>query len=234
MTSRFLVYALTDPRTNTVRYVGKSSTGLRRPKTHGSRALEDGNYTHVANWIRSLKKLGMEYGIEVLEEVADGNAAIEAEKFWISYWRFVGADLTNLTDGGDGLPGWRPSAETRQKMRVASTGRFHDAETRQRISETKRGEKKPYMVTRNQRADIRHKVSVALLGHSTSEETRSKIGDANRGNHPSDEARKKMSLSHMGNPSMLGRKLPESTRQKMRESARRAWANRKADLGASA
>lgn len=32
--SRFLIYGLVDPRTNEVRYVGRSSSGLVRPKHH--------------------------------------------------------------------------------------------------------------------------------------------------------------------------------------------------------
>ena len=47
--------------------------------------------------------------------------------------------LRNLTDGGEGALGVKPSAETRALMAKAHTGRKHSAETRKRMSAAQKG-----------------------------------------------------------------------------------------------
>src|SRR5579859_4689242 len=108
--SEHFIYCLSDPSSDELRYVGKSSTGFKRPRQpHSARC---------GSWIKSLKTRGVDPKIEILEEIEDGEYLKErlnaAERFWIASWRIAGANLTNLTDGGDGL--MDPSLETRRKI----------------------------------------------------------------------------------------------------------------------
>lgn len=98
--SRFLIYALTEPDTDAVRYIGRSCTGLLRPREHSQRAGRE--RTHKATWIRSLVQTGTMYGVRVLEECSDVRSTIEAEIRWIAEGKRLGWALTNHTDGGEG------------------------------------------------------------------------------------------------------------------------------------
>ena len=115
--SKLLIYGLVDPRTGELRYVGKSTSGLKRPRNHCSPSHLKYK-THCAAWIRSLIAIGIRPDIVILDESPfAGNDTLEqAEIFWIAYWRAVGADLTNHTAGGEGLRGRRHSEETKYKI----------------------------------------------------------------------------------------------------------------------
>lgn len=111
------VYALIDPRTQEVRYVGKTTQEpARRLQLHLARA-RGGYRAHVCSWIKELLRLGMFPGLTVLETV-QGDGSNE-ERAWITYGRKRGWRLTNHTDGGEGSAGLRASEETRAKMREA-------------------------------------------------------------------------------------------------------------------
>jgi hypothetical protein len=116
-TSKFLIYGLFDPRDGQLRYVGKSTIGLERPKSHYSRSLKGHEgQTYKTNWIMSLSKVGLRPEVEVLEELPTPNGLDEAEIFHIAYYRSLGCSLTNLTDGGDGCWGRRNPSKTIKKM----------------------------------------------------------------------------------------------------------------------
>lgn len=91
------IYGLIDPRTNNIRYVGKTKNSLQhRLKQHLSETPE--RNTHKSNWIKSLKKEDLT-PIIVQLDVCDETNWVEKEQYWIS----VFTDLTNLTAGGDGI-----------------------------------------------------------------------------------------------------------------------------------
>jgi hypothetical protein len=90
------IYALIDPQTNEVRYVGKTKRTLRiRLRAH----INDNpkHNTHKFNWIKMLKSDDIEPIIVELE-VCNENNWIEREKYWIKQYN----NLTNLTTGGEG------------------------------------------------------------------------------------------------------------------------------------
>jgi hypothetical protein len=97
---RFIIYALTDPRTDEIRYIGRSSTGMGRPLEHRSRVMRE--KTHKAAWVRSLIRKGLSYGFVVLKKCSDLEESIESEKEFILLHRLFGARLTNHTSGGEG------------------------------------------------------------------------------------------------------------------------------------
>lgn len=113
---KYLIYALVDPRDGAWRYVGKSSSGLKRPLHHGRPSVLAKDKTHKANWIRGLAQQGLRYCIEILEEFSDPGALNVAEIEWIAAARLVGVSLTNLTDGGDGATGWVMPIATRLRL----------------------------------------------------------------------------------------------------------------------
>lgn len=98
--SEFLVYGLIDPETLLVRYVGRSSSGLKRPQTHGNpRNLA--KRTHCARWIRGLRARGLDFQIVVLESLDSADRLNAAEQWWIAYGKASGWHLANHTAGGD-------------------------------------------------------------------------------------------------------------------------------------
>lgn len=129
------MYAYVDPRDGRTRYVGRSSSGMVRPRNFKA------HYAHCRNWIASLRKEGLEPKIEVLEELPEDASNYEvgmAERAWIAAHRLLGSDLTNLTDGGEGMYGHVPSEETIQKIRKVHLGSKRSEETRRRISDATR------------------------------------------------------------------------------------------------
>jgi hypothetical protein len=112
-----IIYGLVDPLTNELRYVGKTVKRLpKRLVDHIAAAKRSRTKRHCLAWIAGLLLNGRAPEIFALETVPAGECWIEAEQFWIAYWRFVGADLCNLTIGGEGAPGARKSAAERERI----------------------------------------------------------------------------------------------------------------------
>jgi len=111
------IYALIDPRTGMIRYIGKTSRGIDRVQEHWKRKQERDRNDHCHAWIRSLLREKQIPDFEVLEYTVD---FVCAEVFWIGYFRMVGADLTNMTEGGEGA---RQTLETRLKISKTMAGR---------------------------------------------------------------------------------------------------------------
>lgn len=118
--SKYLIYGLIDPRDGQLRYVGKSVNGLERAKAHAQPWSIRWSKTHSRNWVKGLVDAGFKPDIEVLETCETAEALVEAEQFHIAYWRFVGADLTNLTAGGEGTIGRRKTLEEVERIRTSN------------------------------------------------------------------------------------------------------------------
>ena len=124
-----------------MRYIGKSESGFRRPRSHlWPSSARKGARLPLYCWIRKLQQLGLECIIEVVREYpSDPQLLADAEVFWIAHHRFLGADLLNCTDGGEGGHGYSPSPETREKKRRALAGRPRPASVIAKISAAKNG-----------------------------------------------------------------------------------------------
>ena len=151
------VYALIDPRTSEMRYVGFSRDVLRRVRDHLT--LSDRTNTHRAHWLKSLRDVGLRPEVEVIETV-ERDAVKDAERFWIAYFRAMGCPLTNLTVGGDGNYGWQMPEDVKRKIGAKSAGRVVSQTTRSRMSDAHRGRK---VVHRDEEAWRRH-LSAAKMG----------------------------------------------------------------------
>lgn len=182
-----IVYGLIDPRDGSLRYVGKSTSGLHRARQHARPFALKNEFTHKANWVRSLVAAGLTPEIEVLEE-AVREVLADAEHFWIAYFRGLGCDLTNLTDGGDGTLGWKPSDEVKSKISAATKGRGRgvpkSAEHRAKIAESNRKVDRSYLVGRVKTAEERARLSAALKGKPKDPAAVAKRAAALRGKFP--------------------------------------------------
>lgn len=109
-----VIYGLRRSGTTEIRYIGQTAYDLsNRLKRHFAEARA-GNETPRSRWIRKAWSDGTVIEIITIERDAPWN---EAEKRWIAQYRAAGADLLNLTDGGQGAqPGAKKSAETRARM----------------------------------------------------------------------------------------------------------------------
>lgn len=90
----FLIYCLIDPTNFEIRYVGKSTSGLKRPNE---------KHTHYCgNWINFLKNKKLKPIVKIIQVFNDKKYLNEAEKYWIKYFRDLKCPLTNIASGGQG------------------------------------------------------------------------------------------------------------------------------------
>lgn len=115
MNENNLIYALKDPETKQIRYVGKSTSGIKRPRQH-KRPYQLLAPNHKNNWIKLLLSKGLEYEIVILEENIPKEQLNDKEKLWVAHYKALGADLTNQTEGGEGTWGYKMKEETKELM----------------------------------------------------------------------------------------------------------------------
>jgi hypothetical protein len=128
------IYVLRDPRTNAIRYVGKTVRSLvRRLSAHILRSGE--KRTHRDCWIAGLLMAGLKPVIEPIDVAGDDWA--EKERFWIAHFRAAGCDLTNQTDGGEGTPGLEVPAHLRAQISAQQSARM-TPEYRKHVGEKSR------------------------------------------------------------------------------------------------
>lgn len=94
------IYALLDPVTDLIRYVGKTNNPKQRLKNHCNSARY--RNTHKFNWIKQLRKQKLKPNLIILDEVL-----LKDWKFWEQYWisqcKTWGFNLVNYHKGGQGL-----------------------------------------------------------------------------------------------------------------------------------
>ena len=212
------IYALSDPITNEIRYVGKTINLKQRLKYHTCVSLRD----HRSAWIKSLRARGLKPQMDILEAIenSDDNDWQEYECFWIKYLSFIGCRLCNLDSGG--REGKVPNAETREKLRSVNLGKKMSAaaiaKTRAAHLGTKRSEEARARMREGCKRrpplskETLSKIGASLKGRTISAEQRAKISALHRGKVVTEEQKAKQRAA------MLGRKASEETRVKMRAS----------------
>jgi hypothetical protein len=125
---KFYTYIHTRADDLQVFYVGKG---------HGRRAYR--TYRRNSHWQNVVNK--HDYKVDICSYFATDQEAQEHERFLIACFRQIGAPLTNMTDGGDGAAGLKPSAETLRKRSLALRGKKRTAETRAKMSVAATGRK---------------------------------------------------------------------------------------------
>ena len=204
------IYALADPVTLQVRYIGLAVDLTARIRMHFYEARRSESPKNV--WLRSLGDARPV--VTILETVPRSEACVR-ERYWIALYRRLGAHLTNLTDGGESTLGWVPSAETRARIGAANRGRPCSEAAKAKISEfgkaywrspegrayrSRTAPRKPIddeqrrrMVAGLRRAyqDPDSKASCARRAHGEQKK-------GLKGHSPSPEARARMSLAQKG------------------------------------
>jgi DNA-binding XRE family transcriptional regulator len=89
----FLIYGLKCPINKHYRYIGKSSNGLSRPKSH----LVLSHNQSVRLWVEELREQGFCPLIDVLEECNEMDL-LEREKHWINYYHNEVYPLMNIIE----------------------------------------------------------------------------------------------------------------------------------------
>lgn len=125
MENKNIIYALCE-RSGEVRYVGKSTSGIKRPRDHLRPSKYEKLDQPVYRWIRKRAKQDYRPIIKILAVLDNPEELFEEEIFMISYLKSLGANLLNMTDGGEGALGRVNSAETKQKMSEVRKAAFKD------------------------------------------------------------------------------------------------------------
>lgn len=258
METKVFIYTLIDPRTDEIKYVGKTNNLKTRLSKHVNRKLN----TKVSCWIRSLLKEDLLPVMEVLDEVPDSEW-----QFWEQHWIWLclswGFNLKNGTYGGDGGD-VHFTADTIRKLREMNLGeknpmygKKHTQEAIAKIVAANLGKKRSAIGCENiRRGKLGHKVSKEArakisesmkgkqnaLGHiyKPTDETKMKISKANTGKKCSVETKMKISKANTGNirkDNIERNKLiftnkkqsPEQVKKRS-ESLKKYWADVKAGI----
>lgn len=134
------IYALCEPGTRTIRYIGKSVNSAMRLSQHIYDAYRKHSRTHLGCWIRSLN--GKRPRVLLLSKT-DPKSWQSDEIRIIQDARKRGENLTNASDGGEGVT---MTSEVRAKIRKSKLGARNpnygkklSIETRTRMSLARRG-----------------------------------------------------------------------------------------------
>lgn len=159
----FLIYCLKEPDTGEIRYFGKTCQTIRgRFKRH----LRNKQNTYVSCWIKSLTVSGKSPDVEVLISGLEDWESSEEEKALIFWGRKRGLRLTNLTDGGEGTPGFSHREETKQKLREISLQHpLTDEQRKKSVQNLPRGERHHFW-GKKRTPEIRAKQSAAMSGEN--------------------------------------------------------------------
>lgn len=90
----YYIYELIDPRTDTPRYVGITTTPNRRLRNH----IDDSDTLNMEKraWIRELMEEGLVPDMKIIEHVRTRKEALEREGYWIRHYLQQGIPITNI------------------------------------------------------------------------------------------------------------------------------------------
>jgi len=197
------IYALCEPNSRTVRYLGKSNSPQRRLKQHMSVSSKCASL--LGAWLRELISRNEVPNLVVLSEISIELWKKE-EKLFIRAGRVLCMNLVNSTDGGEGVT---MTPQTRAKIAAAHLGRKHSPATKTKLSAIKLGRKLPPFT-----AEHKARIGLAnagknhgMFGRSHTVEARSAISSAGRARKHSLESKEKLRAAKLGNKNpMFGKK----------------------------
>ena len=203
----YKIYLITNIE-NTKKYVGITKFSLNE---RFSQHIKRGFLLTEA-----IQKYGCQnFSIDLIEEVESAERAYELEQYYIREYNTKVPNGYNLTDGGDGIFGWKATEEYRKECsdrvrqlhkqkKVGMYGKKHSEDTKKKMSDSLKGNKN--CLGRKLSEDSKQKIREKHLGKTLSEETRQKISE----NHHD--------ISGKNNP-MYGKKHSPETIEKMRQKA---------------
>ena len=232
------IYTMADPFTpDNVRYVGKTTQTLQ---SRLAKHCYDKTKNHKKSWIAFLAKSGRKPIITEIEAIvsSDQHAASDAEKKWIAHYRAMGCKLVNLTDGGEGIYGYKHTAaaiakissagknhmtpELKAKLLAANSGRHPSPETIFKLSYSNK--------KRWEDPSKREQASVRCMGRRVTKEARIKMSAAKVGRRLSAEHRAKIGMAQVGRLYSVEERAKRSvnTKRNMSSTEARAWLSLKA------
>ncbi|MBR1646643.1 MAG: GIY-YIG nuclease family protein [Selenomonadaceae bacterium] len=184
-----LIYKITC-KLNNKNYIGKTTRSLEE------RIAEHLRNSRTSYIDRAIQKHGWEnFSVEIIETCETLEQLNEREKFWIREFNCKIPNGYNLTDGGEGIPGYKAPPELCAKLSAQRKGRKVTPEQAAKISAKLSGRE----FTDEHKANI----SAAKMGHPVSDETRAKLAVAQTGKKASKATRAKMSASAATKRSVL-------------------------------
>jgi hypothetical protein len=181
--SRVFIYFLVEKGLLEPRYVGYTVNPTKRLQTHISRALYGGEDTYKARWIRELEYRGLEPEMLLVEETTPAQRE-NRERFWIKLLSGLGFRLTNLTEGGDGVLGYKKTPESIGKFSSKLKGKPKSKAHRTKLSQIRVGMKFS--------AETKAKMSAVRTGKKMKPESIEKTAAAHRGLKRSESTKQKM------------------------------------------
>ena len=181
------IYLITDT-TNGMKYTGKHHyhiEGQLDPNYHGSGTI-------IKNIYKKRPETLKEEYIKTCYSEEEMNSD---EQYYIKLFDTLYPNGYNLTEGGEGVI---PCEETKKKMSESRSGEKHhffgkhlSDETKQKISETKKG--KHYMFGKYHSEETKQKMSESHKGKQFSVEHKQKMSESHKGKHLSVEHKRKIS-----------------------------------------
>lgn len=208
---------------NSIFYVGKG-VGGRAYDFEGNR---NNHYKHI------VAKCGKQNVSVRIIECSSEQMALDLEIRLIKALRHRGANICNLTDGGEGISGYRHTDEAKAVMSTVRKGRKHKDSTKQKMSEKRVGEKNAFFgkahteESKAKIADSKIGTVGPWLGKARSDETKKRISEAlmgRPGRKHTEEAKQKISSKQKGRKQ---KPVTEDTRRKLSEATRISWIQRK-------
>ena len=175
----YKIYFLKDPRTNQIRYVGKTTKKLSHRLLNGH--LKDKSKTHKTSWINSLKKENLIPIIELVKFCSSEKLCNFSESFFIKL--FGRADrnngiLVNATDGGEGVAGRILSQKTKNKIGKANKIKLSGIKF---TDERKKNLKISYKnIPEETKKETAKKISIANTGKKHSKKSKIKMSNAQK------------------------------------------------------
>lgn len=129
MSNDFYIYVHYRLSDNKPFYVGKG---------RGGRAYSKKNRNQY--WQNIVDKCG--YHVEIVFENLDEETAFQCEKDTILEFKYFGYELCNLTEGGEGLSGYKFTEEQKVKISEALKGRKRPEDVVRKINKKNQGKKR--------------------------------------------------------------------------------------------
>lgn len=195
-----IVYSATN-KVNNKSYIGQTGYTLEfRRKVHldNSKSGRDNLYFYNA-----IRKYGEDNFVwQVLCKCSTKQELVKMEMYYIRYYSTVIPNGYNLTFGGEGNLGWKPSEETRLKWSKMNKGRNKGKTWEEMYGEEKAKKMKEHCSKvfsgRVISEEQKQKLSVVNKGKKLSVETKRRIGDSVRGQKRTRETKEKMSKNQLG------------------------------------
>jgi group I intron endonuclease len=126
-----IIYKITN-NVNSKVYIGVTENFTKRKREHISAAKTSHKVLY-----RAMRKYGIDaFSFEIIEETSDR----KRECFFISEYKSTDMNFGyNLTNGGEGTPGFIPTDEARESMRQAKLGKKLSSDHKRKIGESGKG-----------------------------------------------------------------------------------------------